>query len=665
MVTPVEVVEAEPQAEIVDGADIDVVAELPSQPELADADRIEPLELELADTLPAAEVEAPAEAKFKFDLDDLIEPPAPTAPALPKLVEPVPEPEPVELDETKLLQPAAEDGVDEAPEPIELPELELAEPEPEAEVEPTVEVGPAAEAELEVEPESEPHSELEPEPAAAALTAPAESDLLDFPADEVEPDAEPEAEPVAMDAEPEPAPAPVAPPPPAARRSGTMAYEAPDESDMLVPADDDDGASVGRDQQSFLGGMPLPLPQAPGLPDDGRDGPMSPAATTAAPRPAALPPPAAPPRSKVPPRPPAQRSYTPFAGTPFEVSADELPIPENQQPYVPPFAGGGKAGRKAMGFDGLAMPPVRQVDVFSQATGPAPTIPRAGQPTPPPVEPEPAGDVIDEDDAPDFGDGDAPIAPALTNLGNRAAPPKPPVAGFRPPAPAPADPNRPPVKKRRRFGVRWLLPVVLLGMLGTGAGIWLFVSPQTQVEGRIVYDGLPELMRNDPAKAKRLQAEQAALALDAGTLSRATASLQRDFRVKAPGFLGNAVDLEKNVRVEWWPRDKPVRMVLHRTSTSPNDRERMRAWVEAIVAATGTLKDGKARLEAERDATERARRDAQERVSFLQGRIQQATGAFEAAPSRDERQRLAGAVETAKATVGDAQRELTVARDAL
>jgi hypothetical protein len=226
----------------------------------------------------------------------------------------------------------------------------------------------------------------------------------------------------------------------------------PDESDLLLPPDDDGEVSVGRDQQSFLGGMPLPLAV-----------PVEPPPPAAQQRPVVTAPPpppqfaaeqqTAPPVAPAPAAPPRPRVFkTPFAAAPFEVAADELPAPDSEQPYVPPFAGasGGPGGRVTTAFDGLAMAPVREVDVFSHASGPAPTIPptkRVPSAAAPADAAAPDADATTDDpwangdELPDGGGtgaADAPLAvgPTLTNMSRGH---KPVPGGFRPPVPAAGD----------------------------------------------------------------------------------------------------------------------------------------------------------------------------------------------------------------------------------
>ena len=70
-----------------------------------------------------------------------------------------------------------------------------------------------------------------------------------------------------------------------------------------------------------------------------------------------------------PPRPakgPQPRKRSPFELTPGDVPAEDMGR------TIPPFTGKNpRKGRVTTGFDGLAMPPVRQTDVFSQMATPA------------------------------------------------------------------------------------------------------------------------------------------------------------------------------------------------------------------------------------------------------------------------------------------------------
>ena len=230
--------------------------------------------------------------------------------------------------------------------------------------------------------------------------------------------------------EPAPPAAPAPPTPPPVEQRETQQQKAPEDEPVVPRAGDMpraragfDPFKVGANQENFLGGVPLPRvplhkprPAPPATP-------APPAAPTA--RVASDPvdeliaeidtaaanaerarfettaPPPPPHAGDAPPgdddeeqtgRAAADVSAAPFLPVPPAVprmprrarpilkrGVELRPLPAHVDESIPPFAGGdATSGGVTTAFDGLAMPPVRQADVFSQMSPPAPALAERG-----------------------------------------------------------------------------------------------------------------------------------------------------------------------------------------------------------------------------------------------------------------------------------------------
>ena len=500
----------------------------------------------------------------------------------------------------------------------------------------------AAKAEVEPEPQVEP--EPEPEPVAEA------SEPL---IEELQPAPEPEAE-------PEPVARNEAPPPPAEPPPAEPKRPAP-------PPREPFPVVWGPNQEHFLGGMPLKLnkpvkPAAPGQAAARQGAPFMPA--------------------------PPPRATRPNARTrsPFDIGPSDVPAGGDLGASIPPFAGkSAKAGQVTTGFDGLAMPPVRETDVFSQmgpgafAAGLAPhvsddddifsrgarvgdrqppqqqqqqqqrgdqTAPAAPQApaTPPPATadageadmPSPADPVWADDPAhePQVAGGES--QPVGAGRGNRALPTPP---AF--PAPEPAK------RKRRWFGLRFLLIAMVVLSLGAAGGIYAFVKEQTSVVGRLRFENFP----SKAIERDQLLKQQQKLVAD-HTVRDAARKLFEQQHAKLPaGFLADPVAYETSAkRAEWAPGTSGAFAFPYNGNDQQGDRQRVHAVMLALydanaknVGEAGTLRETVAGLTAARD-------ESQQRVNDLKAQIDRLTVTALKMPERKQ-------VEAATAEVARLEKE--------
>lgn len=231
----------------------------------------------------------------------------------------------------------------------------------------------------------------------------------------------------------------------------------------------------------------------------------------------------------LPPRP--RLGHRALTVSPFDFSsqpATDLAIP----PVVPATDKSAKPPEKVTtAFDGLAMPPAREADVFSQTPGfgmpgtpPAPGAPprllglsatlpdavgrmrpdadiprrprgvgappldrRGMRPPPPPAEPP-------TNVAP-------PAGSAAVSDGTRVRRPDPPPQFLPPPAPLKETASALPL--------RWVLPAVLLLAVSAAAGIWFFYKINLPTHGRLRFENLDRLTIED--KQQFLDSERAIL----------------------------------------------------------------------------------------------------------------------------------------------------------
>jgi uncharacterized small protein (DUF1192 family) len=311
--------------------------------------------------------------------------------------------------------------------------------------------------------------------------------------------------------------------------------------------------------------------------------------------------------------PPPPRATRPNARTrnPFDVTPADVAPSADLGASIPPYTGNSaKSGMITTGFDGLAMPPVRQTDVFSQmpatpsafAAGlaggfiedhddifsrgnkPAPgsakaseakaeapadaapqdaaapdevseTIENAG-PAPAPSAahddhdaahaPSPA-DAVWADDAPEATDDEQPV-------GATAAEPTRPARGLpTPPAFPGTEPAPPPAPKRKRrwFGLRFLLLMMLLLGGAAAGGIYGFVKKQTEVQGLLRFQNVAGLKT---IEQQNLLAEQRKLINSSQLRDAARVTLLQQNPAITPGFLDQIVVYDRFANTADWAK---------------------------------------------------------------------------------------------------------------
>ena len=474
------------------------------------------------------------------------------------------------------------------------------------------------------ETEAEREPDVEPEPVAETAQPEPEPTVEDLE----------EPEPVAREEVAPPPPPPSAPPPPSKPAAPAPRAPAP--------------MAWGPNQEHFLGGMPLKLNK-----------PVKPAAGAGQ---AAA-------RQNTPFMPaPPPRATRPNARTrsPFDIGPSDTPA-ENLGGTIPPFAGKSpKAGQITTGFDGLAMPPVRETDVFSQmgpgafAAGLAPHAaddddifsrgartqrqppqqqqqqqqraaehqPAASPPPPPSAAPSAHSGSVDADaadaDVPSPADpvwaddpahagqnaGDEPDAVGA-GRGNRTLPTPP---AF--PAPEPAK------RKRRWFGLRFLLIAMVLTSLAAAGAIYALVKEQTDVVGRLRFDNFPTKV----TERDRLLKEQQKLVADHTVRDAAHKLLEQQHPNLPAGFLVDPVAYEAAARkAEWAAGQSGAFAFPYNGNDQHGDRQRVHAVMLALYDANtkgqgdgaGSLRKAVADLDAARDASQRRVNELKEQIERL------------------------------------------------
>ena len=510
-------------------------------------------------------------------------------------------------------------------------------------------------------------------------------------------------------------------------------------------------AGMGRDQGSFLGGLPLPLPDAPALgfgplPFAQAPAPADPTARRPAPpadddldaidfsapldddEPAAPPAPLARHHGHGTTPPPPARNRPPrtapagLVGTyeAFDMgdaaAAGGVEIPPVGGPAKPP------AGKLTTAFDGLAMSPIREADVFSEVA--PPDDPVFGYGSAGSAEPEipGTGEVIgDEADVTAADAADGLVLPSDENLpegevdhgltfdeggqdddvptaGTAAAPHSHGGAvgprrgseakdrgsaggkdrGSRPPGytPPPQDPQQPAPApaKRRRWGVRFLLPLMLICAGGAAAAIWYgqqkFFPQTTVMSGSLEFDRLKELTELERQSFLHRQ-RRLLQAGDVATHGREILQAQYPGARLKPGFLGGADEAD----VKAWLAiaegaavpAKSNRLVLYHRGTDPaGDELRMKALLAALYTKNKQLQDAAARSDAEGQRLaaelERLKSDIEANQRDIEALRKAADTADDAQRKvqalRDERGRLWQAWGKAVATVRGLETEL-------
>lgn len=345
----------------------------------------------------------------------------------------------------------------------------------------------------------------------------------------------------------------------------------------------------------------------------------------------------APPRPKVtPPPPPRTSPLRSFTQSPFDASPEDASAPAEG---VPPFAGERPPNRgRITSFEGLAMPPVREADVFSNSAfsglddvffsapsrdvPPIPSGKRQAGAMPPPGSGGMASQAapVNDNSAP----GAMPGAPGGKQRDRKreAIPPnRQALRGAQPgasrplaqPAPPPAQtdqPKRVPWWKR----VRTLLPIMFVFLFGAWAGIYFGLPPRHVVEGVLRFEGLENL----DTFGRKARADSMRKLLRRPEVRLAAAAYARNAGM-TPGFLDDPAILEQLSEPSGQANqahsefdDSRRALLLFRPTVEPDgDRIRMKAVLGQLYGEDGAQRDRAA-------SAQHTLQEAQSRVAGLE-----------------------------------------------
>jgi len=380
-------------------------------------------------------------------------------------------------------------------------------------------------------------------------------------------------------------------------------------------------------------GRALASPQGPA------DPPNSDVSSPGAPSPAA-----SPARPKItPPPPPKTSPLRSFTVGPAGVRPEEMPAMEAE---VPPFAGTRPAthGRVTRAFDGLAMPPVRETDVFSHTAFPpldeaifgppvreVPAIPPAGsEPAQPPLVGLAA---LSSGEGTDFAPAPVPPQTGRTPRERKreAIPPNrqsalrrqpgqapPPAVATQPPPPA-APPRRPWWKN-----IKFLLPLLFLAMILAAAAILFFVNPHNLVRGTLQINGLKELTVFDRKQQLR---DLRAVILDAAVRQDAAENLKNQSAGVAPGFLQDpaAIDQLSQPANSSLDEARGALLLSRQTSDPEGDKLRMKSLLTVVYERYKSRTDAAASTREEYDQAQAKVLDREARKAAENAQVRKLT----------------------------------------
>ena len=379
-------------------------------------------------------------------------------------------------------------------------------------------------------------------------------------------------------------------------------------------------------------------PGAPGAP---RPSPFSGAAPASG-RPKFVPPP--------PVRTSPLRAFT--ASNPFELEPEDLLLSE---PAIPPFAGGKPPtqGRVTSAFDGLAMPPVREADVFSHTAfppvdeaifGPAsretPSIPLVtGKSTPG----EPAALAPNEGPLPTSlpvgkqRDRRREAIPPNRQALQRRTPGQP-SGPISPPSSASVPPGQQPPKRKPWWkNIRGLLPLLILTLAGAWVAIFFLLPPKHRVEAALRIKGLDKLdetsRRNQVISLRHMLSGPNVRTIALGNVQTKGIS---------GGFLEDPAALDEMGKPHNSPfnEQRGALLFTRETHEVTGDRERMKAVLAALVAETKSLNDHAATLADQKERAERRMRDVEQQRAVEESVVQKLSDEVRAAAGAESRDLL-------------------------
>ncbi|MGB7159889.1 MAG: hypothetical protein WBD40_17615, partial [Tepidisphaeraceae bacterium] len=227
-------------------------------------------------------------------------------------------------------------------------------------------------------------------------------------------------------------------------------------------------------------------------------------------------------------------------------------------------------------------------------------------------------------------------------------PPAFPVNEDAPPAPA--------KRKRRWFGLRLLLVLMLLSGIGAAAGIYGFVGKQTNVIGLLKFNNFPI----KTIEQQNLLEEQRTLLADQSLRESARKTLAQRNPDIAPGFLADAIAYEQAAKEADWSRDGPKGTLAfpYAGRDERGDGPRVRAVMLALYDASAKHAGDAGKLGAAIDALTDAHRKSQARVAELKAQIDRLGAVAQQMPDRKTTEALTGEVARLDAAYNDARRKV-------
>ncbi|MGH7176004.1 MAG: hypothetical protein ACREJC_01370, partial [Tepidisphaeraceae bacterium] len=327
---------------------------------------------------------------------------------------------------------------------------------------------------------------------------------------------------------------------------------------------------------------------------------------------------------------------------------------------IPPFTGLTDPAVESLsaGFDGLAMSPVRETDVFSQMSPPGSDEDAFGASDP--AESFAPMDAIGVDSAParprartsaatarvevprgTFFTGPEPGTPQ-TDARRRASvrpaiPETEPEASRRPPVvytPEAVVEEQPQVRRRkvRNAGALFVLMILLMG--AAAAAIYYFLPPEARVEANVSFTNFAALTQVERNEFHKQQQEL--LGSDATRRTARRRLSEKDPEI-APGFLDDQEKYLITASDAYWPDTRKGLFVLvRRGSDKEGDRTRMRAISQALYEANRPRADEAARIRHDYEDLAAAISKSEQKLATLKEQIEQARSIGESRPTPEQ-----------------------------
>ena len=201
----------------------------------------------------------------------------------------------------------------------------------------------------------------------------------------------------------------------------------------------------------------------------------------------------------------------------------------------------------------------------------------------------------------------------------------------------------PPPRKRRRFRIPFLMPLIFLGMLGALGTVWYLIPIPSEVVGTLTFlnfnwtPGTQDAIEMESAQRRYLQDTVRPVAIDTlKTISPGTSAGfldVQDLYAKAASSIDFTGSDQSNP-------PKTLLTLHYNGADKEGDRLRMLAMLQALSIANAPLLDGNRRLH---DAAQKAQRlvnDTQQKVDDLKANLTQVQAIIDGQPTIDDLTRL-------------------------